>query len=558
MYKLRGYQVECIKTVVENVDKGVLRQLVVLPTGGGKTVTAAAIPKYVKPKRVLFLAHREELIDQAARTFASMWSGLRIGVEISDQTASSKAQIVVGSVPTLGRKGSSRLKNIFPDGGDRTLVITDECHHAYADTYRRVYEHFGLLDSENERHNMHIGITATPFRSDGKSLSEIFDEITYTKKMGDLILDGWLVDVKSYHVNTDTDLNGIKTIAGDYHLGQLSEAVNNPSRNQIAVDSYRNICDKKKAIVFCADIKHAVDMAKAFDANGIRVKAISSLTNQEERREIIEQFRKGDIEVITNCAVLTEGFDVTDIDSIIVARPTRSPVLYTQMIGRGMRTHEGKEYMYLIDMYDRVDKPSIHMDKVLNVPTMGDLGYREWKELKAYLEATCNYTSPDVLVQALNPTGKEDLLEKITTTDVVSILSEIYTVGVDSFLLRQSKLTWTRISDGSYVIQSKGIGRIAIRHNAMGLWELWHKIPGEEWSKIHMGTSKDCFKIGDKIVAEAKKTKIYLRNERWRDRPPTEGQHALISRLTRGAPTNGIETRGEASFIINSLLASKG
>ena len=557
MFELREYQKECIDTAIANIKRGIRRQLIVLPTGGGKTVVAASIPQMICPQRILFLAHREELLNQAANTFQKVYPKLRVGVECGDSTALPTDPIVIGSVPTLGRRKSSRLARVFPDGGEEVLVITDECHHSYADTYKRIYSHFGLLGDNVSQSNLHIGITATPFRGDGKQLTDIFDEIGYMKKMGDLILDGWLADINSYHIKTDTDISKVKTSVGDFNVKELSETINTEDRNKLTVNSYNSICPGSKAIVFCADIKHANDMAEAFSLNGIVANVVSSETESSKREQLIEEFRSGKYKVITNCSVLTEGFDVPDTESIIIARPTRSPVLFTQMIGRGMRIAEGKDKMTLIDMYDRTAKPPIHIDRVINVP-IAKCGYKDWKEIKEFMEKSYDFASPDSIAMALEPNDANDLLNKLKTLDIMKVLSSIYEKGVDSFMASRSSLLWNRVADGSYLINCAGVGKVAVRINAIGLWELWYKPIRQDWIRKHKGTAKECFKEGEGILAKHEKDYLYKRSASWRNRPASLKQFELIKRLSgREDIPISINNKGKASYIINALIASK-
>lgn len=556
MYNLRPYQQECLDAVKKELDRGVRKQLVVLPTGSGKTVVAAHMPKCIKPARVLFLAHREELIDQAYETFTKTYPDLRVGKEIGGTHASKDDHIVIGSVSTLGRSDNQRLKDIFEERKNSPhLIITDEAHHACAETYMRVYAYFGLNKSKGK--HMSIGITATPFRGDFQKLSEVFDKITYTRKIGDMILEGYLCDIVAYHIQTDVDLSGVQVQAGDYATGQLSSVVNTEQRNSQIVQAYREYVRGEKAIIFCVDLKHAEDMNNVFNQEGIASRFVHGGTPKEERREIIEKYRSGEIKVLTNVGVLVEGFDAADTRSVIVARPTRSPVLYTQMVGRGLRTAEGKKNMILIDIFDRSEKGAVHSERIFNTPT-SKCSYKEWKEAKNFLEEHFPSIPPDTVAKALKTYTVEDIKKKIKTMDILEIIQRAYDVGVDDFVKENSSMIWHKSSDGSYNIQSSHLGKLAIRENALGEWELWHKLPRQEWALAYQGEAKKCFSAGGKIISKHKKSPIHLRNAAWREQPPTEGQINFIQRLLGKRPmTSQPISKGEAAFIINCLLSEK-
>lgn len=555
VFRLRKYQGDCIKAVVDALELGMNKQLCVLPTGAGKTVVASHLPKFLKPRRVLFLAHREELLDQAAETFKKVFPKLSIGKEIGESKGTLEDHIVVGSVPTLGKKNHLRLRKLFGDNPENILLITDEAHHATANSYRNIYKFFNLI-GQTDTTNTHIGITATPFRGDNANLTDIFDDITYMKKLGDMILEGWLVDVKSHHIHTQTDLSQVRTHAGDYAVKQLAAAVNTPERNQLIVNTYMHLAEGKKAVAFCVDVAHAISLNDEFNNAGIISAVVTGATPKKERRDIIKRFKKGHLRVITNCAVLTEGFDAPDTEVIIIARPTRSPVLYTQMLGRGMRLAEGKDHMLLLDLYDRTKNPPVHMDRVLNVP-MSQCTYGEWKAVKEVIEEEYPYAPPDDIARAVNAIDANDIIAKLQGMDILEVLVKIYEQGIDSFISSKTKLSWSKLADGSYQIQSAGIGKIAIRVNAMGSWELWRKEPRKPWNKPYTGDPVECFKRGDKIIADYDKTKLYLRSAPWKRAPATKKQLDLIKRLTGKPPSVAIDSKGKAAHLINSLFEAK-
>jgi len=555
--ELRHYQKTCISNVEEALKRGINRQLCVCPTGGGKTIFSAYLPERIKPSRVLFLAHREELIDQAYDTFALKYPSLSIGKEIASNRATSQDSIVIASVSSIGGSRIGRLKECFPDPLDKSiLVITDEAHHSCAETYKSIYEYFGLYPS-SKTSNIHIGITATPFRGDGQKMSDVFQEITFVQKIGDLILEGFLCDIKAYKIETETDLAGIKMSSGDYSPSMLSERINTDNRNEQIIKAYKEYGKGSKAVIFCADLDHARSINAMCNQYGLKSGFVCGATPKEERRDIIDRFRSGDLRILTNVSVLTEGFDVPDIGCIIMARPTRSPVLYSQIIGRGLRPHASKEHVILIDFYDRTELPSVHSDSIFNAPTE-KCGYKEWKKIKDFIAPLFPNFTPDSVAEALDVSTLDDVVLKVSSVDILDLMSKIYEQREDSFSKKNSKLYWKKISDGSYNISSAGVGNISIRENALGEWEIWHRKPYEQWDLLYTGDAKECFKRGEKIVGDNNKTTLYKRNASWRDSRPTESQIALIKRLSyKTTIPDSITNRGQATFIIDELIRQK-
>ena len=311
--QLRPYQQEALDAITTFYDNGVSRQLVVLPTGAGKTVIFTHLPEHKQDSLpMLILAHREELLVQAKEKLE--WSNTDLTVEIEQaENYASHSDVVIASVPTLGRDGTDRIGR-FQRDYFRTIVI-DEAHHAAAPTYRRILDYF-----EN---SFTLGVTATPQRSDNTRLTDVFDEIVYYKTIVDLIQEGWLARIVGYRIQTDTDISEVQSREGDYVASQLQDTINTPERNAIIVASYMEICDNAKAIAFCAGVEHANDLATSFRQASINAEVIVGTTPSEQRQEILARFRSGETRILVNVGVLTEGFDEPSVEAIILARPTR-------------------------------------------------------------------------------------------------------------------------------------------------------------------------------------------------------------------------------------------
>lgn len=332
--KLRTYQRESVDAIANARAAGVGAVLVCLATGLGKTHVLAALPNRLQTKgreTMLVVAHRDELIAQTRDKFAGFDPTLRIGIEQGDLRASAMDDVVVASLMTL--KGD-RLDDFVRRFISRISVTAiDEAHHSTAATYRDIIAAFPRA--------FVVGVTATPNRSDGVGLGAVYDQIVYNLDIRWGINNGYLTPVRSYIARSrDTSIDHVETRAGDYARDQLGEVVDTGRRNALAIKTYLETSRGKKAIVYCATVRHAIHLAEAFGDVGITAHAIHGKTPEEIRRRVIRDFRSGAVSVLTNCDVLIEGFDVPDVEVIINARPTKSSLKYTQITGRGIRPHD--------------------------------------------------------------------------------------------------------------------------------------------------------------------------------------------------------------------------
>jgi superfamily II DNA or RNA helicase len=332
----RYYQEDALAGVQAGIDAGEHSQLVVMATGLGKTVVFAHLIQRA-PGPVLVVAHRDELIDQAARTIEAL-TGEPVAIE-QGQNESWRERIVVGSVQSLRRP--NRLGRL---GKDRfSLIVVDEAHHATAASYRTVMDFFNCPV---------IGVTATPDRGDEKALGQVFDRVAYSMDIQDGIEHGWLVPFQGHRVVLDTiklDLVGVT--AGDLQQNELDEAMVQ-SVEGIAHETTR-LSDGRQSIAFFPGVRSAELAARSYEKRGIPACVVSGTTPKDERRQLISDFRRGVYRVLANCQVATEGFDVPEVSCIIQGRPTLSRALYTQMIGRGGRTLPG-----IVDQYQERDASS--------------------------------------------------------------------------------------------------------------------------------------------------------------------------------------------------------
>ena len=332
--RLRPYQIEAQQAIVEARRRGCRAQLVSLATGLGKTVVIATLPELLelRPTDVtLVVAHRDELITQLVERMKAQNPDAVVSIEKADEAAAENSTIIVGTVQTLT---GARLTRFMTKFGRRiALFVIDEAHHAAAPTYRAILDKILLKRPDA----LIIGFTATPQRGDGLALSEIFPDIVYQMDARAGIDAGYLVPVRSYAVATEVDLDAVSSRAGDFVLGQLADAVDTEERNRAVLDAYATLVPGKKTLVFTASVEHARNVAALFKEAGIKAAFASGETPQAEREAIVAGFRGATIDVLVNCGLYLEGFDVPSVQVIINARPTKSTTLYTQVTGRGLR-----------------------------------------------------------------------------------------------------------------------------------------------------------------------------------------------------------------------------
>lgn len=322
MISLRTYQ----STVIDKVRQSLVankRVCLQVPTGGGKTIIACYIMQnaVAKGKKVLFLVHLKELIEQTSAKLKA-FGGINHGI-IAAGFPASEADIQLAMVQTLNRRES----DFVPD-----LIVIDEAHHATAGQYQKILERYPQA--------FVLGLTATPIRLDGKGLKDIFNAIVTGPTVKSLIEEGHLNRYRYYSVPRTLDTSGIKTKMGDFDQEQLDKAIEQSCIIGDTVSHYKQHLNGKKAIVFCQRIKHSKQVTELFKAAGIEACHLDGSMSKPDRESVIERFRTGDIKVLCNCSLISEGFDVPDCDGVIMLRPTKSLSLYLQMIGRGLRPSE--------------------------------------------------------------------------------------------------------------------------------------------------------------------------------------------------------------------------
>ena len=340
--QMRPYQQAAREAVHREWDEGRNRTLLVLPTGCGKTIVFAKITEdeVRSGSRVLILAHRGELLQQAADKLERT-SGLKCAVEKAEQTCLGEwYRVTVGSVQTLMRQ--KRLAQ-FPPDYFQTIII-DEAHHAISGSYQVILDHF--FDAHV------LGVTATPDRGDKQNLGKVFDSLAYEYTLPQAIHEGYLTPIRALTVPVQIDFTHVGTAAGDYKPGDIATALD-PYLDQIAAEMAKH-CADRKTVVFLPLVKTSQKFRDILCQHGFRAAEVNG--ESEDREQVLQDFADGKYNVLCNSMLLTEGWDCPEVDCVVVLRSTKVRALYCQMVGRGTRLAEGKDHLLLLDFLWNTEK----------------------------------------------------------------------------------------------------------------------------------------------------------------------------------------------------------
>lgn len=333
--ELRPYQQEARAAVWEQWETGRDKTLLVLPTGCGKTIVFAAVTEDAVRKgfRVLILAHRGELLEQAADKIMKA-TGLGCAVEKAEQSCKGQwFRVIVGSVQTLMRV--KRLEQFSRDYFD--TIIIDEAHHAISDSYQVILRYFDKAKV--------LGVTATPDRGDQKNLGKVFDSLAYEYTLPQAIKEGYLVPIRALTVPIKIDFTKVGTSAGDYKPNDIATALD-PYLERIAEEMAKH-CAERKTVVFLPLVKTSQKFRDILNRHGFRAAEVNG--ESADREDILRDYAEGKYNVLCNSMLLTEGWDCPEVDCVVVLRSTKVRALYCQMVGRGTRLAEGKDHLLLLD-----------------------------------------------------------------------------------------------------------------------------------------------------------------------------------------------------------------
>jgi ATP-dependent helicase IRC3 len=539
---LRPYQAKALGQILACKDRGLSRVLVVMPTGTGKTTLfSALIGEFYREHGApsLVLAHRRELLDQAAVRIQKQNAQLSVAIESQLKFGASNEDVLVGSVQALGREHTKRLQGWAPG-----CLIIDEAHHAAANTYQNVMKSVGAYAGDC----FTVGVTATPHRMDNRPLhgeeEAIFEEVAFTYTLKEAIQDGWLADLKGYRIATGVDLSRIRMVHGDYSSKALQDAVNTESRNRIAFDNWNDKAADRKTIVFCTGVEHAKAVAQMFKDEGVLAESVDGGMGREQREGIMRRFATGKIQVLTNVEIATEGFDVPDVGCVLLLRPTKSWALFCQMIGRGLRvlpnTIEGladasarrekinasaKRDCVVIDVVDngrRAQMPKEDADPslaaVVGLPDEFDL------EGHTLIEAMEKWEKLDPRAQALLFRRNVSFDELDSTLIAVDLLAEL-TPPLE--VLGVSRNAWMKVGDGRYLLacgssRLEGHRMASLEEDALGFYHLSLSSASREPIEIECGREvRQAFVHADRRIKDIWPFTggLTLASTNWRNNP---------------------------------------
>jgi superfamily II DNA or RNA helicase len=541
-FDLREYQLDCLKAIKTSISSGIFRILIAMATGLGKTVCFAHIPEYLDIKgRWLILAHREELLEQAAEKLRIINRKLHVAIEQAGRRAGD-ADIVVASVPTLQRK---RLLSLNPD--EFAGVICDESHHAIASTYTNIFNHFGLLDDGNSKPL--LGFTATPKRGDGLGLHKIFQDIAYEYDIKRGIEEKYLSQLAGYRIKTTSSLDNINTRHGEFVQSQLENEINTKFRNQLIVEKYLGLAKERKALAFCAGVEHAHALSDEFISANVQSAAIDGKTPKKIRADILHRFSSGELRVVTNCGVLTEGFDDPGVSAIIMARPTKSTLLYTQIIGRGTRIADLKDDCLILDFADNSSRHSVcNLATLFGLPEKTNLNGRNVVKVREEYD-----------IEQKEKRNKIELYDKNRKLGItLSKIDFFSNLDRENKANKISNFSWVLLPDSRYrlnLLNSQNEYIEIQKNEELKIWESRFHRNGKVAGSRCADTLNDAIKYSDRFVEKNYNhlKKFILKSAPWKDKPASEKQIKLLKELKIKIPKDGI-SRGKASEIIDGFM----
>lgn len=543
----RDYQAAAITATLDAEQAGTRRQLGVAATGLGKTIIFASLARR-RGGRTLVLAHRDELVSQAVDKIRQVWPGVSVGI-VKAGTNEVRADVVVASVQTLSRP--NRLAQLVAAWSDDQvltrpsepfgLVVVDEAHHATADTYRRVLDE---LAAGHDDGPLLLGVTATPDRGDGKGLDDLFDQIVWSYDILWGIRHGYLSDLRGLRVQLDNlDLSGVKVRRGDYEAGASGRALEAADAPKAIVAAWLEHAMGRRTLVFTPTVALAADVADAFTAAGIRAGFVSGETPIDDRRQILADYSAGRIEVLANCAVLTEGYDEPRTDCIVMARPTKSRALYTQCVGRGTRVHPEKVDCLVLDVVGATDTHSL-----VTIPSLFGIEAREFA---------------DRLGDGSTPVGvvvDEHEAEQVRLGRLIAQEADLF-----ARVRRDDGLAWIKThTDGQlprYVLSLGGTaGSVVMRQLVDGddqSWAVQHQTVGNGNRTLLRDSSLElCQGVGEDLARRVGVKQILDPRAPWRQRPPTPKALAAARKWRLPNPEQ-YKTGGDLSEALTAHIFTK-
>jgi superfamily II DNA or RNA helicase len=539
--KLRDYQADAITAVRRAWSSGVRRPAVVLPTGAGKTVVFAHLAAQMRERgvRSMILAHRDELIEQAAAKMRAVAPDLRVGIVKGPRREIRGRDVVVASVQSLARE--KRRAELAAAG--LRLVVVDEAHHAVANTYVAVLEAMGCFEPDPMQGAYAVGVTATMGRSDRVALGQVWEDVVYRRDIVEMIREGHLVNARGVRVRVDgLDLAAVKRRAGDFADSALAEAMHASLAPAAVARAYVEHAKDRQGVLFAPGVAMAYEMAEALCAEGVEAVGIDGKMQLSERRRTLAAYARGDVQVICNAMVLTEGWDAPWCSAAVIARPTSSAALYIQMAGRVLRPHPGKRDALIIDVVGVTGRHRL--------ASLADLGGAD--RVEKLDDELAQYEPDDEidLLGLLDPDtgGSGGPMEPGVDGPLVAEIVDLFGA---------SRQAWLRTPRGVWFLQAED-HLVFIAPDASGAPGRYAvarcptRVAGGEY--LHTDLDLDmAMSWGEQVAREA--TTLTRKSASWRKREPSAGQLGIAAQL--GVMVTDTMTRGEVSDSISMALAAQ-
>ncbi|MBA2391420.1 MAG: DEAD/DEAH box helicase [Ktedonobacteraceae bacterium] len=532
---LRPYQLTCVSRVLTAFQlrpKGG-RVLIVLPTGCGKTLVFAKVA-HSMGLTTLIIAHRQELLQQAADKYRMIDPTAIIG-QVGAGRHEWGAPVTVASVQTISRPEHLKKLKLFGYG----LVIIDECHHSASAGYQAV------LDALPEA--CVLGVTATPDRLDKQSIEQIFGEPIFQASIIDMVEQGYLSNIRAIAIPTATSLDDLHTQAGDFKLDELEIAVDTPDRNGRIVKGYLKHCNGRQGLCFAVTVAHAEHLADAFKRAGIPAASVCGETPQEERKRILADYDTGELLILCNVGVLTEGYDHPKTSCILMGRPTQSRALYVQSIGRGTRLAPGKIDCIILDITDNTLKHR------LEPLSLSRALVRPLRDGESILEAKEREEREEQEQASEKITGQGEERERWTKVTKREQDLEIHLLD---------RMKWQRKHNGVYhmdVGEQKHRILLFPSETTEGHYSVWAKLAPDfrtqQWLKDSpLDDAMQHAEMKARLLQSEKKQLVDM-GMPWRSGPVTDGQRFMLIKF--GIDYTGSMTSGEASDLIGKAIVER-
>ncbi len=526
---LRDYQVSAVEACERAAAEGRRRALVASPTGTGKTVAFAALIRRRKG-RALVVAHRDELLAQAKEKLVTAGIAAETIGLVKAGSDETTAPVVLASIQTLARASRrDRLVAAMRDAGPFATVVVDEAHHTPARSYQ------ALLDAVETEETLTTGWTATPRR---QGVYESFGAPVFSRDLVDMIAAGWLCDLRGRRVGIDLDTGTVRRSHGDFVEGDLARALGAAGAPGAIVRAWRRWGEGRPTLAFTAGVDLAHETAQAFGTAGVAAEALDGSAGAEQRAAVLDRFRTGATTVLVNCALFVEGVDLPHVGCVVIGRPTLSPLLYAQMVGRGTRLAPGKADCLILDLVGASDAHDL-----------SHLAMGEGADLRQLAGLPLD-DGASLLLTALENRDRRARLESLISDRERLVARSVALFG-------RTAMHWLSIGE-AHVLCLGDDGYVVVSPGTPHRFDV-HRIRDDAATLVVRGATLDAATaVAEGYVRRHPSWRLAASGARWRSARASDKQLAYLRRI-RGVPADvaATLTRGEVSDLINQRLAER-